>query len=58
MDYSMRYINSYPLPNGWDWAAKALDFPAPEPIIRGIPGGEPIVIQTIAQAKASNVARP
>ena len=24
---SLCYINSYPLPTGWDWAAKALDFP-------------------------------
>ena len=54
----MRYINSHPLPTGWYWAAKALDFSAPEPIFRGIPGGDPIVIQTVAQTKASSVARP
>ena len=58
IDNSMRYSNSYPLPTGWDWAAKALDFSAPGPILRGIPGGEPIVIQTVAQTKASNVTRP
>ena len=58
IDYSMRYINSYPLPVGWDWAAKALDFPAPAPILRGVPGWEPIVIQTIAQTRPPNVARP
>ena len=57
IDYSMRYINSYPLPTGWDWAAKALDFSAPEPIIRGIPGGATIVIRTIDQTNAANATR-
>ena len=26
MEYAMRYIERCPLPKGWDWAAKALDF--------------------------------
>ena len=52
----MRYINSYPLPAGWDWAAKALDFPDPEPVIRGFPGSEPVVGRAIAQTKASDAA--
>ena len=47
-EYSMRYIDCYPLPAGRDWAAKAFDFKAPGPCIRGVPGGEPVVIPTIA----------
>ena len=58
IDYSMRYINNYPLPTGWDWAAKALDFSAPEPVIRGIPVGEPLVIRAIAHTHAANANRP
>ena len=54
----MRHTNSHPLPAGWDWAAKALDFSAPEPIIREIPGGEAVVVQTILRTKASNAAPP
>ena len=56
-DYSTRYINNYHLPTGWDWAAKALDFSAPAAIMRGIPGEEPIVIQTTALASAANANR-
>ena len=56
--YSMRYINSYPLPTGWDWAAKSLDIQAPEPIIRGTRGGEPIVIRAISQTHDAHVLRP
>ena len=48
IEYTMRYIKCYPPPTGWDWAAKALDFSAPGPIIRGVPGGEPVVVSTIA----------
>ena len=55
IDYSMKYINCYPPPPGWDWAAKALDIQAPEPILRGIPGGGPIVIRTIAQTNNAKV---
>ena len=29
IDYSMRYINRYPLPTGWDLAAESLDSQAP-----------------------------
>ena len=58
IEYSMRYINAYPLPAGWDWAAKAPDFSSPEPIIRGIPGSEPIAAQRVAKAKASDAALP
>ena len=58
IDYSMRYINNYPLPTGWDWAAKALDFSAPAAITRGIPGEEPIAIQTIALTNIANANRP
>ena len=54
----MRCINCYPLPTDWDWAAKALDFSTPDPIIRGVPGGDPVVIQTIAQPEASNATLP
>ena len=57
-EYSMRYIERYPVPAGWDWAAKALDFKAPDPFIRGAPGGEPGVISTIAQTEARNIASP
>ena len=49
-EYSMRYIDCRPLPTGWDWAAKALDFRAPDPPIRGVPGGEHVADPTIAQA--------
>ena len=51
----MRYIDCYPLPTGWDWGAKVLDFKAPGPFIRGVPGGEPVVAPTIAQTKAQNI---
>ena len=54
----MRFIECYPLPTGWDWAAKALDFKPPGPFIRGVPGGEPLVIPTIAETKARNIAPP
>ena len=57
IDYSMRYINNYPLPTGWDWAAKSLDIQAPEPIIRGTRGGEPIVIRAISQTNDAHVLR-
>ena len=48
MEYSIRYIDCHPLPTGWGRAAKALDFKAPDPFIRGVPGGEPVVVPTSA----------
>ena len=56
-DYFMRYINSYTPPTRWGWAATAPDFSAPEPILRGIPGGEPTGIQTVARTQSSNATR-
>ena len=47
-----------PPSSGWDWAAKVLDFRAPASFFRGAPGGEPIAIPTIEQAKARNIAFP
>ena len=35
-----------------------MDFSAPEPILRGSPGGEPSVIRTINQTNAANASRP
>ena len=58
IDYSTVCINSYPLPRRWDWSATALDVSAPEPMLRGFHGGEPIVIQTIAQTNAANAVCP
>ena len=56
MEYPMLYIERYPLPTGWDWAAKSLDFNAPDPVIRGAPGGEPDVTPIIVHTKAQNIA--
>ena len=58
-DASRRWSTQcYPLPTGWDWAAKVLDFKAPGPFIRGVPGGEPVAIPTIAQTRARDIAFP
>ena len=54
-DGSLRYIDCYPLPKGWGWAAEALDFRAPDTFIRAEPGGEPVVAPTVAQTKARDV---
>ena len=56
IEYSTRYIDCFPLPTGRDWAAQALDFEAPGPFIRGVPGGGPVVIPAIAQSKAQYIA--
>ena len=58
MEYSVRYIERHPLPMRWDWAAEALDFKAPDTFIRGVLGGEPVVIRAIAQTKAQYIAFP
>ena len=39
-----------PLPLGWDWAARSLEFTAPDPLFRGIVPGSPRFIPTVAQA--------
>ena len=53
----MRYVNCTPLPTGWDWAAKSLDFLAPDPLIRGVHRGDPVAIPTVASAKAGILAK-
>ena len=58
IEYTTRYINSFPPPAGWNRAAEALDFSVPAPIIRGIPVSGPVGVQTIAQTRASNAALP
>ena len=56
MEYSIRYIDCYPLPTAWDWAAKDLAFKDPDPCIRNAPGGEQVVVPTNAETKARNIA--
>ena len=51
-----------PLPVGWDWAARPLEFVAPKPLIRSIPNNIPGPIPTIAGAekrkgRANNLGR-
>ena len=58
MEFPLRFIDCYPLPTGWDWAAVALEFKAPDPFTRGVPGSEPVVSPTIAQTKARNMVLP
>ena len=43
--------NGTPLPVGWDWAARSLDFAAPDPLVRPISRGVPVPIPTIADAE-------
>ena len=52
----VRYIDRFSLPTGRGWAAQALDFKASDSFIRGVPGGGPVVILTIAQSEAQNIA--
>ena len=55
-EYSLRYIDCFPLPSGWDWAALSLEFPAPDPVIRGVFRGDPVAILTVASEKATIAA--
>ena len=45
--------NGSPLSQGWDWAARSLEFGAPGPLRRAVSRGAPILIPTIAQDAAS-----
>ena len=54
-EYSLRYIDCFPLPSGWDWAALSLDFKAPGPSIRGVPRGNLVAAPTVVRAKAKNI---
>ena len=45
------YSNGSPLPVGWDWAARPLEFAAPNPLVRSILRGNPAPILTIADAE-------
>ena len=51
-DYVLRFNDRLPPPTGWDCAAKSLEFPAPEPLIRGGHRSAPWPIRTVEQERA------
>ena len=43
--------NCAPLPSGWDWVARALEFNAPDPLIRPLPHGLSAPIPAISESE-------
>ena len=51
-DYALRRNDCMPLSTGRDWAAKSPEVHAPDPLVRGVFRGDPLLILTIAQERA------
>ena len=57
MDYALN-LDCMPFPSGWDWAARSLEFHAPDPLVRAIFRGTPQLPPAISQAAAQARAGP
>ena len=55
--YVLRFNNRTPLHPGWDWAARALEFQAPDPLIQRFFRGAPMRTPSTAQANAQPPAK-
>ena len=49
--YALINNGRQPMPVGWDWAAKTLNFAYPSVLIRGVPNGVPTPILTVDEAR-------